>query len=184
MHSMVKNLNLSVVGSNIGTENASVAAQSLTPDLCIVAVDRPDADWLKTIESIHAIQQTPVVVVTTLDSNEDIQAIASTGAAAILGLDLTRHELMAALTVAWNHACQSRDLNDRILALTQRLEDRKIIEKAKWLLIERLAIDEESAMRRLQKQARDHRRTLVEVARGILESAELLTPEIARRTAG
>jgi response regulator NasT len=63
------------------------------------------------------------------------------------------------------------DEND---SLRKRLEERRVIEKAKWILVSRRAIAEPDAMTLLQKKARDTRRPLVEVAQGIIDAEELM----------
>jgi response regulator NasT len=63
------------------------------------------------------------------------------------------------------------DEND---SLRKRLEERRVIEKAKWILVSRRAITEPDAMTLLQKKARDTRRPLVEVAQGIIDAEELM----------
>ena len=63
------------------------------------------------------------------------------------------------------------DEND---SLRKRLEERRVIEKAKWILVSRRAIPEPDAMTLLQKKARDTRRPLVEVAQGIVDAEELM----------
>ena len=67
----------------------------------------------------------------------------------------------------------SSRLNRKISSLEERLENRKIIEQAKWLLVEKKSIDEPEAMRVLQRQARNNRRTLVDVAQSLLENQNL-----------
>ena len=62
----------------------------------------------------------------------------------------------------------------QIEGLKERLEDRKIIEQAKWILVKRKSVEEPEAMKMLQKQARNNRRSLIDVARAVVESDSLL----------
>ena len=71
------------------------------------------------------------------------------------------------------HSTRS-ELQPFIQQLKERLEQRKIIEQAKWILVKRKKIEEPEAMKLLQKQARNNRKTLVEVAAAIVESDDLL----------
>ena len=68
-----------------------------------------------------------------------------------------------AVAVAWNN-CRN---------LKERLENRKIIEQAKWVIVSRKGVEEPEAMRMLQRRARDNRRSLVEVATAILDSEDI-----------
>ena len=63
-----------------------------------------------------------------------------------------------------------------IETLHRRLEERKVIERAKGLIMQRLGLSESDAMRRLQKQARDSRRPMVELAKSVIDTEDLLEP--------
>ena len=90
---------------------------------------------------------------------------------------VTQDQLRVNISVAWGKFLDYAASNQEITQLKQRLEDRKIIEQAKWLLVDRKAITEPDAMKQLQRQARNHRRTLVDVARSLIENHELLNDD-------
>ncbi len=82
-------------------------------------------------------------------------------------------QLRASIAVAWARFCDHAAQHGKIQELQQRLEERKFIEQAKWIIVKRKGLSEPDAMRLLQKQARNNRRPLVEVARSILENESL-----------
>ncbi len=85
--------------------------------------------------------------------------------------------LRTAIARAWRRHRHQVELDGEVERLRGRLEDRKIIERAKWSLVERLGISEPEAMRRLQKSARSSRRPLRVTAMSVLEASETMAPD-------
>jgi response regulator NasT len=79
--------------------------------------------------------------------------------------------------VAWGRFLDHADQHSEINSLKDRLEHRKVIEQAKWVIVKRKGVDEPEAMKLLQRQARNNRRTLVDVARSVLENESLFNHE-------
>ena len=86
---------------------------------------------------------------------------------------VTLDQLRVNISVAWSRYLDAAEKNSEITVLKQRLEDRKLIEQAKWLIVERKTISEPEAMKLLQRQARNNRRTLVDVAKSLIENQNL-----------
>ena len=97
------------------------------------------------------------------------QARYSVTLAGLTGFYMT-HELDG-----WGRFLDYANQNGEIISLKERLEHRKIIEQAKWVLVKRKNIDEPDAMRMLQRHARNNRRTLVDVAKAVLENDQLFS---------
>ena len=87
---------------------------------------------------------------------------------------VSRDQLRVGIEVAWKRYLDWFDQHGEISELKERLEHRKIIEQAKWILVKRKGIEEPEAMKLLQKQARNNRKTLIEVATAVVESDSLL----------
>ena len=77
------------------------------------------------------------------------------------------------VSVAWGRYLRQCEQKGEISELKQRLENRKVIERAKWIIVERKNITEPEAMRMLQRQARNNRKPLIEVAQGVIDNEEL-----------
>jgi response regulator NasT len=90
----------------------------------------------------------------------------------------TATAVRAAVDVVWRRHREQLEHIEEAATLRRRLEDRKIIERAKWVLVERLGISEPEAMRRLQKSARNGRRPLRLTAMSVLEASESISPEL------
>ena len=166
-------LNYKVVATCRNGEEAVEACRTHKPDMALLDIQMPRMNGLDAAKIIFGEMRMPVVIVSAYSDPEYISASGRIGVFGYLLKPVTRDDLQATLTVAWSRFQAHREALSEIGSLQQRLEDRKIIEKAKWVLVERLGIDEETAMRRLQKRARDNRRTLPDVARSIIENADL-----------
>jgi len=94
----------------------------------------------------------------------------------LVGAPVTATSLRAAISLVWRIHRRQVEQIDQTERLSRRLEDRKIIERAKWTLVEQLGISEPEAMRRLQKSARNSRRPLRVTAMSVLEASETLAP--------
>ncbi len=142
-------------------------------DMALVGIRLPDRDGAEAAEVIFRSMGIPVVIVTAHAEAKDISAGAQSGVFGYLIKPVSREQLRASIAVAWarfrDHAAQ----HGKIQELQQRLEERKFIEQAKWIIVKRKGLSEPDAMRLLQKQARNNRRPLVEVARSILENENL-----------
>jgi len=166
-------LHYTVTASCKNGEEAVQACRDDRPDLVLLDIQMPKMNGLDATKVIYGEMGIPVIIVSAFSDTEYLKTGADVGVFGYLLKPVTRDDLEAAMTIAWARYNEHRAARDEIDQLSRRLEDRKIIERAKWILVERLAINEESAMKRLQKQARDNRRTLADVARSILENADL-----------
>lgn len=142
-------------------------------DMALVGIRLPDRDGAEAAEVIFRSMGIPVVIVTAHAEAKDISAGAQSGVFGYLIKPVSREQLRASIAVAWarfrDHAAQ----HGKVQELHRRLEERKFIEQAKWIIVKRKGISEPDAMRLLQKQARNNRRPLAEVARSILENESL-----------
>ncbi len=117
--------------------------------------------------------QTAVVVVGPAESTEHLQTANAVGALAYLVQPVSATQLQATIHIAWSRHVALAALCSEVDSLRQRLVDRKIIEQAKWVLVQRLNISEPDAMRLLQRHARNNRRPIVTIATSIVEMKDL-----------
>jgi len=157
-------------------EDAVQACRDDRPDLALLDIQMPRMNGLEAARVIYGEMGVPVIIVSAFSDSQYIRTGADVGVYGYLLKPVTREDIEAVMTVAWARFNESRGTQKEITQLHQRLEDRKMIERAKWILVNRLQVSEECAMKRLQKQARDARRTLADVARCILENADLIDP--------
>jgi response regulator NasT len=149
-------------------------AKEHKPDLALMDIRMPVMDGLEAAEIIYKQFGIPVVISSAYTDEDYLTKSSQIGVFGYLLKPVTPDDLRVSLTVSWARYKTQEDLAGQIDDLKQALENRKLVEKAKGLIQKRLNIDEPEAMKRLQKQARDSRRPLHDLARAILESDELL----------
>ena len=116
----------------------------------------------------------PVLILSAFSDPDYVKAGADIGVFGYMLKPVTLDDLRVSISVAWSRYQDHRSLKDDVDALKIQLEDRKIIERAKGLLMDRLSLSEGDAMRRLRKQARDSRRKLADLAKAIIETKDLI----------
>jgi response regulator NasT len=138
------------------------------PDLVITDIKMPDMDGIEAAAAVNRGRQVPVILIT---GRPDVDLLAHAGAGQVMAC-LTKPvkpvDLQAAITLAVLRFDHFQQLRKEAADLRQALEDRKVIERAKGVVMKRLRVDEEEAFRRLRKEASDHNRKLVEVAQTVL----------------
>ncbi len=152
-----------------GTEAAAVISRA-RPDVVICAVGLPDGDGIAAAAEMTA--GVPVVLFTSHTRDELVARSQSAGVMAYLLKPLRPAELAPTLDLVVARFAETRRLR-------QTLEDRKVIERAKGRLMDRLDLSEEEAFRRLRRAAMNSRRPMVEIARAVLVS-ESVTEDLPR----
>ncbi|HET7344114.1 MAG TPA: ANTAR domain-containing protein [Methylomirabilota bacterium] len=133
------------------------------PDVAIFAVGLPDGDGVAAAAAVTSATDCPVVLFTSHTSDELVGRAQAAGVMAYLVKPLREAELAPALDLAIARFRETRQLK-------QTLEERKVIERAKGRLMERLRLTEDEAFRRLRRAAMNSRRPMVEIARAVLVS--------------
>jgi two-component system, response regulator PdtaR len=151
-------------------EAAIAAAQSELPDLYLFDVDMPGVDGLAAAQRLASLGLgRPVVIVTGVDDAALIDRSVDAGVGAYLTKPVDERELDAAIRLA---AARHEELR----RAEQALADRKVIERAKGLLMSALQVSEPEAFRRLQLTARERNLRLVDVAHRIVAEEAVLRP--------
>jgi response regulator NasT len=154
---------------------AVTAAKATPPDLYLFDIEMPELDGLAAAAELAAAGlRRPVVVVTGVDDPELVDRSAAIGVVAYLVKPVGTLQLQAAITLAAARHVDLLTLEAELDQSRRALEERKVVERAKGLLMSALQISEEDAFRRLQKTARDRNLRLADVARRIIEQRRLL----------
>jgi two-component system, response regulator PdtaR len=150
------------------------------PDVAIFAVGLPDGDGVDVAAEVGVAADCPVVLVSSHTDEAIVSRASAAGVMAFLVKPLRASELRPALDIAIARFREARELRRTIEERDRALEERKVVERAKGLLMTRLGLGEEEAFRRLRRAAMDQRRPMVEIARALLVSesvAQLVPPE-------
>ena len=161
---------------------AVVEATATRPDLYLFDIEMPELDGLEAAAELTARGLgRPVVVITGIDDRGLIERSVSTGAGAYLTKPVDTRELEAAISLAAARHAELEELQAEVVDTKQALEERKVIERAKGLLMKALALPEPDAFRRLQLAARERNLRLVDVARAIVEQQDILESPAAKK---
>ena len=167
------------IGPAANGEEAIELAHENQPDLYLFDIEMPDVDGLQAAAELAGEGlRRPVVVVTGVDDPSLIEPSAATGVSAYLTKPIDTRALQAAIDLAAVRQAEFEQLEAEVERAQQALEDRKIVERAKGLLMSALDLSEQDAFRRLQLTARERNLRLADVAARIVEQQSLLTPKI------
>jgi response regulator NasT len=140
------------------------------PDLVITDIKMPDMDGLEAAAALNRERPVPVIVVSAHSDAELLTRASAGPVMTYLIKPVKPHDLQAAITMAVARFEQLRKAGQEAAELRQALEDRKVTERAKGIVVKRLRVDEADAFRRLQKLASVRNRRLAEVAQAIVEA--------------
>jgi two-component system, response regulator PdtaR len=146
------------------------------PDLVITDIKMPDMDGIDAAQQIYRKAAIPVILVSAYHDQEFIRRAEADHIMAYLVKPIKQSDLEPAIGIAIRRFEQFQALRKETSDLKQALEDRKVIEKAKGILMKKAGLDEHDAFRRLQKLASDKNRKLIDIAQMILTAEEALEP--------
>ncbi len=177
----VRSLGYEVVGPAGDGQQAIELAQVRRPDLALLDIKMPVVGGFAAATVLFRQMDVPVVMVSAHTENQYVEAGRRVGVFGHLIKPVTVDHLRFGIAVAWSRFLERQQLRDQVRNLQEALEDRKHIERAKGILMDKLGLTERGAMRRLQQQARDARRRLSDAARAIVESDKLFSEPSRRR---
>ena len=170
-----------IAGEAADGERAVELATSLRPDLVILDVKMPILDGISAAERIAAQQIAPVVILTAFSQRELVERARDAGAMAFLVKPFTQADLVPAIEIAVSRFQEVAALGAEVSTLRDRLEVRKILDRAKGILQADSGLTEPEAFRWIQKTSMDRRVPMRAVAEEIL--AGTLTAGEAPQTA-
>jgi AmiR/NasT family two-component response regulator len=160
-----------VAGEAADGENAITLTQSLRPDLVILDVKMPVLDGISAAERIAADHLAPVVILTAFSQRELVERARDAGAMAYLVKPFTKADLVPAIEIAVSRFQEISALESEVGTLRDRLEVRKLLDRAKGLLQSQRGITEAEAFRWIQKTSMDRRMTMRAVSEEVLAAA-------------
>lgn len=157
-----------VVGQAGDGQAAVQLAEDLRPDLVILDVKMPVLDGIAAAERIAGERIAPVVMLTAFSQRDLVERARDAGAMAYLVKPFSRSDLVPAIEMAVSRFTELAQLESEVADLTERLETRKAVDRAKSLLQEQLDLTEPEAFRWIQKTAMDLRLSMRQVADGVI----------------
>lgn len=156
-----------------GREAVELAARC-EPDLAILDIKMPELDGITAARQINAHRPIPVILLTAYSEPELVERANEAGVFAYLVKPVSEEDLLPTILLARARFEEFRLLQREVADLREALEARKVIERAKGILMKRLGISEAEAFRRMQVQSQKENKKLVEIARAIVTAHGVL----------
>jgi len=158
-----------VVGEAADGETAVALAREHRPDLVVMDVKMPLLDGISAAEILTKERIAPVVLLTAFSQRELVERASEAGALAYVVKPFTPNDLIPAIEIALSRAQQISALEDEVADIAERLETRKILDRAKGILNDTMGLTEPEAFRWIQKASMDRRLTMREVAQTVID---------------
>ena len=159
-----------VAGEAGDGEQAVVLAEQLRPDLVIMDVKMPKKDGIEAASVIAGKRIAPVVILTAFSQRDLVERARDAGAMAYLVKPFGKRDLVPAIELAMSRFAELQALEAEVAGLTDQLETRKAVERAKGLLMTKHGMSEPEAFRWIQRTAMDRRTTMRAVADVVVDS--------------
>lgn len=174
LEEQLKGLGYDVIGiARSGAEAVSLAMR-LKPDLIMMDIRMPEMEGTEAAARIRDQSPVPIIMLTAYADKETIKKAELAGALAYLVKPVNENELPPAINIAMARFKEIQALRSQVNELEDSLEARKLIERAKGILMQRLGLNERDAYERLRQRARDKRAKMKDIAQAIIEAEELL----------
>ena len=157
-----------VVGQAADGAQAVALAETERPDVVVMDVKMPRLDGISAAEQIAERRIAPVVMLTAFSQRELIERARDAGAMAYVVKPFGKQDLVPAIEMAVSRFAELQMLESEVADLTERLETRKAVERAKSVLQAQLALSEPDAFRWIQRTAMDLRLSMRQVAEGVI----------------
>jgi len=157
-----------VVAEATQGDEAVLLAEKHLPDLAILDIKMPVMDGIEAAERITAARPIPIILLTAYNETQLVERAARANISAYLMKPVAEEDLHPAIALALARFREFESLRREVADLRDALDARKVVEKAKGILMRRLDLSEEDAFKRLQKQSQDTNRRLAEVAEAIV----------------
>ena len=168
LRSMLEDQGYRVVGEAADGTRALDLVRRLRPDLVFLDIKMPGIDGLQAAQALLTERAVPVIVLTAYADREFVDKAKDAGVLAYLVKPVRESDLRPTVEVALARFREIRALHDDVESLEDALATRKLIERAKGVLMRRNGLDEAAAFAQIQRQARNSRKTMKEIAEEIL----------------
>ncbi|MFG2948568.1 ANTAR domain-containing response regulator [Streptomyces adustus] len=169
---MLEEEGYSVVGEAGDGERAVELAREHQPDLVILDVKMPKLDGISAAEKIAEERIAPVLMLTAFSQRDLVERARDAGAMAYLVKPFSKSDVVPAIEMAVSRFTELKELEREVADLSQRLETRKLVDRAKSVLQTEYGLNEPAAFRWIQKTSMDRRMSMQQVAEAVIADAE------------
>jgi two-component system, response regulator PdtaR len=169
---MLEEEGYTVVGEAGDGQSAIDLAREHRPDLCILDVKMPVLDGISAAGKIAEESIAPVLMLTAFSQRELVERARDAGAMAYLVKPFSKSDIVPAIEMAVSRFTELQALGQEVADLEQRLETRKLVDRAKSVLQTQYGLSEPAAFRWIQKTSMDRRLSMRQVAEAVIEDGE------------
>jgi response regulator NasT len=163
-----------IVGQGKNGLEAITLVKALKPQILVLDMHMPVMDGLEALRQIVPLRTTAVVVLSADQDAAIVRQAMEAGACGYFNKPFDYSQVIPMLETAWHHFQSAKVLGDQLLEMTESLETRKLLERAKGILIEQQGFTEDQAHKVLQKMSQDQAISLKEVCRSLIQVKNLL----------
>ncbi len=174
LKSNLKELGHEIIAEAMNGKQAIELAEEKSPDLIIADINMPEIDGIEAVKQINKDHVIPSIIVTGYSDDELIEKASKVGVFAYLVKPVGIEELKASIIIAMNKYEEFKEVNKELQDQKKALENRKLIERAKGILMDTLSLTEAEAMKKLQQKSQQENSKLVAVAKNIIKMNEYL----------
>lgn len=174
LKNQLESLGHKVIGEASNGKEAAHLANELKPDLAILDIKMPEMDGIEAAETITRERPIPIILLTAYSEQELAERAASANVAAYLMKPISENDLLPAIALAMSRFKEFQALHREVDDLRDALETRKLVERAKGILMRRLNLTEEEAFRRMQRRSQNENKKLGEIAQAIITADGML----------
>lgn len=163
-----------VVAEASDGRSAADLSRELKPDLAILDIKMPELDGISAAEVMMSERPLPIILLTAYSEKDLAERAASAHVSAYLMKPVSESDLLPAIALATSRFAEFQSLHKEVDDLREALETRKLVERAKGILMRRLDLTEEEAFRRLQRRSQNENKKLGEIAEAIITADGML----------
>ena len=175
LREMLTNLGYLVVGEVGDGQSAVNVARELKPDVVIMDIKMPDLDGIEAAKILTQEKVAPVLLLTAYSQRDLIDRAKEAGVVGYLVKPFREQEIVPAIEIALERFKEFSELEKEVGNLRETLETRKIVDRAKGLLMDQQGLTEAEAFRKIQKMSMNTRKPMKEIAEAIILAHEAKT---------
>jgi len=172
LREMLTNLGYLVVGEAGDGRSAVNLARELRPDVVLMDIKMPDMDGIEAAKVLTEERIAPVVLLTAYSQRDLVDRAKEAGVVGYLVKPLQEAELVPAIEITLSRFREFRELEKEVDSLQDQLETRKLVDRAKGILMDSQGLTESAAFRRIQKMSMNTRKSMKEIAQAIILTHE------------
>lgn len=153
------------------------SVQTLSPEIIVIGTDIPDTNTLEQLVKLHQLSPYPIIMFAEKHTPETIKSSVSAGVSAYIVDDIQPQRLKSIIEVAYARFQQYQALRQELDQTKTELENRKLLEKAKGILMEQKNLTEQQAFKALRKMAMDKGQTMATISTSVIDVWQLLATD-------